>query len=154
MLSVLDIDKIKGLIKLLEESGISEISVEEEGVKITVRKGPLTIVESPGEVIETGSESKPAAGEAAHAIESGAPGRKEILSPMVGTFYRAPSPDVDPFVEEGDVVEKGQTVCIIEAMKLMNEIAAEEKGRIVKILVENTHPVEYGQPLFQYEPVD
>jgi acetyl-CoA carboxylase biotin carboxyl carrier protein len=144
-------DKIRNLIKLLEESGISEISIEEEGVKITVRKGPLTIVESPGEVVETGSEFKSV--EATPSAEGRAPGRKEILSPMVGTFYRAPASDADPFVEEGDVVEKGQTVCMIEAMKLMNEIAADEKGRIVKILAENAQPVEYGQPLFQFEPI-
>lgn len=78
---------------------------------------------------------------------------KEIVSPMVGTFFRAAAPDADPFVNEGEVVEKGQTVCIIEAMKLMNEIPMEEKGKIVKILVENTQSVEYGQVLFLYEPV-
>jgi acetyl-CoA carboxylase biotin carboxyl carrier protein len=78
---------------------------------------------------------------------------KAITSPMVGTFYRSPAPDADPFLEVGDSVEAGQTVCIIEAMKLMNEIEAEFKGRVVQILVENAQPVEFGQKLFLVEPV-
>ena len=75
-----------------------------------------------------------------------------ITSPMVGTFYRAPAPDADPYVEVGDMVEVGQTVCIVEAMKLMNEIESERRGRVVKILVENAQPVEFGQKLFLIEP--
>jgi acetyl-CoA carboxylase biotin carboxyl carrier protein len=75
-----------------------------------------------------------------------------ITSPIVGTFYRAPSPDADPYVEEGDLVRKGQVLCIVEAMKLMNEIESEVDGRIYKILVESAKPVEYGQPLFLIEP--
>ncbi|MBI5711750.1 MAG: acetyl-CoA carboxylase biotin carboxyl carrier protein, partial [Candidatus Eisenbacteria bacterium] len=75
-----------------------------------------------------------------------------ITSPMVGTFYRSPAPDADPFVENGDSVDIGQTVCIIEAMKLMNEIESEFKGRVVQILVENAQPVEFGQKLFLVEP--
>jgi acetyl-CoA carboxylase biotin carboxyl carrier protein len=77
----------------------------------------------------------------------------EVTSPMVGTFYRAPAPDADPYVEIGTIVEVGQTVCIIEAMKLMNEIESEVKGRIVRILVENAQPVEFGQKLFLLSPV-
>ena len=79
--------------------------------------------------------------------------QKAVVSPMVGTFYRSPAPDADPFVEVGDVVEVGQTVCIIEAMKLMNEIEAETKGRVAQILVENTQPVEFGQKLFLIDPL-
>jgi acetyl-CoA carboxylase biotin carboxyl carrier protein len=75
-----------------------------------------------------------------------------VTSPMVGTFYRAPAPDADPYIEVGDPVTVGQTVCIVEAMKLMNEIESEVKGRVVKILVENAQPVEYGQKLFLIEP--
>lgn len=78
---------------------------------------------------------------------------KAITSPMVGTFYRSPAPDADPFVEVGDVVEVGQTVCIIEAMKLMNEIQAEVKGRVVQMVVDNAQPVEFGQKLFLIEPL-
>ncbi|MBI4413864.1 MAG: acetyl-CoA carboxylase biotin carboxyl carrier protein, partial [candidate division NC10 bacterium] len=76
-----------------------------------------------------------------------------IESPMVGTFYRAPAPGAEPYVKEGQVVEKGSVLCIIEAMKLMNEIEAEVKGRVVSVLVENAQPVEYGQPLFLVEPL-
>lgn len=82
-----------------------------------------------------------------------APGQWLITAPMVGTFYRAPAPEAPPFVEVGQVVEKGQTVCIIEAMKLMNEIECEKRGRVVRVLVENAQPVEYGQPLFVMEQV-
>ena len=78
---------------------------------------------------------------------------KPVSSPMVGTFYRSPAPDADPFVEIGDIVEVGQTVCIIEAMKLMNEIEAEVKGRVARILVDNAQPVEFGQKLFLIEPL-
>jgi acetyl-CoA carboxylase biotin carboxyl carrier protein len=94
----------------------------------------------------------PAAESTATAMEA-TNGHPAITSPMVGTFYRSPAPDADPFVEVGDVVEVGQTVCIIEAMKLMNEIEAETKGRVVKILVENAQPVEFGQRLFLLEPL-
>ena len=79
---------------------------------------------------------------------------QEICSPMVGTFYRSPSPDSAPFVQVGDEVEPGQTLCIIEAMKLMNEIEAEQRGRIAKVLAENGQPVEFGQPLFLLEPAN
>jgi acetyl-CoA carboxylase biotin carboxyl carrier protein len=81
------------------------------------------------------------------------PGQIVVTSPMVGTFYRTPAPDSPPFIEEGSAVEKGQTLCIIEAMKLMNEIDAERKGRILKILKEDKGPVEYGEPLFIMEPL-
>ena len=92
-----------------------------------------------------GAEAKPA--------EAAKPDRSvAITSPMVGTFYRAPAPDADPYVEVGDMVEVGQTVCLIEAMKLLNEIEAEVRGRVVQLLVENSHPVEFGQKLFLIEP--
>jgi acetyl-CoA carboxylase biotin carboxyl carrier protein len=90
-------------------------------------------------------------------VDSASPGASEahlltIEAPMVGTFYRAPSPDAQPFVRDGDRVKKGQVVCIIEAMKLMNEIESKVAGRVVKIFVENAHPVEFGQPLFLIDP--
>jgi acetyl-CoA carboxylase biotin carboxyl carrier protein len=94
-----------------------------------------------------------AAGAPGPAGEAGTGSAIAVNSPMVGTFYRAPAPDADPYVEVGTVVEVGQTLCIIEAMKLMNEIEAEVRGRVVRILAENTQPVEFGQPLFMLEPV-
>lgn len=145
----MDIDQIKELIKAVEQSEIGEVVVEEGGAKITVRKGV-------GLLAESGIEPKvpEAVDENPEAKSLEYPDHwKEITAPMVGTFYRAPAPTVPPFVEEGDEVEEGQTVCILEAMKLMNEITAEEKGVIRKILVENAQPVEYGQVLFLYELV-
>jgi len=140
---IMDLDQIRELIKLVNDSDVNEVIVEEGGVKVIVRKGVGVSVtgEETTEAGPTESAEKP------HLY-------KEIKAPMVGTFYRAPAPDAPPFVEVGDEVEEGQTVCILEAMKLMNEIAAEERGIIREILVENGHPVEYGQVLFLYEPME
>ncbi|HEY6194323.1 MAG TPA: acetyl-CoA carboxylase biotin carboxyl carrier protein, partial [Candidatus Eisenbacteria bacterium] len=101
----------------------------------------------------SGPAAEPAPAVAAAPAPEPASRLKAIVSPMVGTFYRSPAPDADPFVEVGDVVEVGQTVCIIEAMKLMNEIEAETKGRVAQVLVENAQPVEFGQKLFLVEPI-
>lgn len=144
----MDIDQIRQLIQMVEQSDVNEVVVEEGGVKIYVRKGAAPVVESKESV--AGEAEK--AGEVTETAEY-PDSWKRIDAPMVGTFYRALSPDAPPFVEEEDVVEEGQTTCILEAMKLMNEIVMEEKGIIKKILVENGHPVEYGQTLFLYEPV-
>ncbi|MCX5726064.1 MAG: acetyl-CoA carboxylase biotin carboxyl carrier protein [Candidatus Saganbacteria bacterium] len=139
-------DVIKKLIKIVEESDITGLAVEEEGMKIEVRreKGGVQAVSGethssvPHAVIP---ETQPKA--EAHHDDGVTP----IVSPMVGTFYRAPSPDSSPYVEIGDFIESGKVVCIIEAMKLFNEIEAEVKGKVVKILVDNAQPVEYGQTL-------
>jgi acetyl-CoA carboxylase biotin carboxyl carrier protein len=100
----------------------------------------------------TAADAGGAASPAAPALPAKTEQHAAITSPMVGTFYRAPAPDADPYVEVGDIVEVGQTICIVEAMKLMNEIESEVRGRVVKILVENAQPVEYGQTLFLVEP--
>lgn len=143
----MDIKKIEKLIKAVEESEINEIIVEENGVRIAIRKG-FFATEDKGEVVtEEGTKIElPEEPEAKYPDTW-----KKIAAPMVGTFYRASHPDADPFVEEGDEVEAGQTVCILEAMKLMNKIETEEAGVIKKICVENGSPVEYGQILFLYE---
>jgi oxaloacetate decarboxylase alpha subunit len=144
----MDIEQVKELIKALEHSKLSEVTVEEDGVKITVRKDGAGKVE-----IGSGSETAaPASSGIKEDVSAETNGLKQVVAPMVGTFYRSSSPDHDPYVEENSEVEIGQTLCIIEAMKLMNEIEAEEKGIIKKILVENGSPVEFGQPLFLYEP--
>lgn len=143
----MDLDRIKELIKIVEESDINEITVEEDGARVTIRKGMR------GE--QAGLETKETAiQEYGTSAGKGYPDNwRSIVAPMVGTFYRAAAPDAAPFVEEGDVVDEGQTVCILEAMKLMNEITAEEKGIIRQILVDSGYSVEYGQELFLYEPV-
>lgn len=148
----MDEKKLKRLIKILDESDLSEITVDEDGVRMTVRKGPLTIIEPGNEAIETSEQETAAAAQAPKAKKTQE--GEVIASPMVGTFFLAPAPGQDPYLEEGDMVDKGQTVCIIEAMKIMNEITAEAPGRITKILVEDGSAVEFGQPLFLYEPAD
>jgi acetyl-CoA carboxylase biotin carboxyl carrier protein len=145
--------EIRRLADLLRDYGLSEVEVEREGVRIRLRREPAPITPvsagpgARGPVPLAGAtpavSPEPAADEA-HMLT--------IEAPMVGTFYRAASPDATPFVRDGDRVKKGQVVCIIEAMKLMNEIESKVAGRVVKVLVENTQPVEYGQPLFLLEP--
>lgn len=151
----LDIEEVKELMKALEESQVDEIVIEGDGVKLTLRRGQLEAASpsSPAqEAVAESSELKPQEVEEKVAVKDYPDSWKEIVSPMVGTFYRATSPDAPPYVEEGDVVEPGQPVCILEAMKLFNEVTAEEKGIIRRICVENAQPVEYGQLLFLYEP--
>jgi oxaloacetate decarboxylase alpha subunit len=139
-------EEIRELVKIVEESKINEITIiEEDGTKIAIRKGVVPTNNEEGVVVEKSEE-------VALSEKKYPDSWKEITAPMVGTFYRAPYPDVPPFVEEGDEVEAGQTVCIIEAMKLMNKIEIEEAGVIKKICLENGSPIEYGQILFLYEP--
>lgn len=146
----MDVNQIRELIKMLETSDVAELVVEEGDVKITLRKGGVT-VEAAG---ATPVEAAPPAQKAGATTEGARPDHwKEIKAPMVGTFYRASSPGAGSYVEVDDEVAEGQTVCILEAMKLMNEIGAEEPGVIREILVENAQPVEYGQVLFVYEPL-
>jgi acetyl-CoA carboxylase biotin carboxyl carrier protein len=158
----MDLQYLKKLIRLLEHSGIDEIEVEEEGVKIRVSKNSLKggagqpIIISGGAMPAAASAALPAATAAPATAEAPAekttPGH-EVRCPIVGTFYRAPAPDADSYVEVGQVVEKGTILCIIEAMKLMNEIESDVAGRVVKVCVDNAKPVEYNQLLFVIEPV-
>ncbi len=144
----MELDDIKILINMLEGTDISEIDIEDEGNRIRIKKHPLEVKTKPS--IDYSENTK--VREETEQEEKNKDGN-EIKSPMVGTFYRAPSPDSEPFVEVGDVIKPGDVLCIIEAMKLMNEIEAETKGRIVDILVGNAEPVEYGQPLFVIKPI-
>lgn len=152
---------IKKLIKLIENSGVDEIELEEEGKKIRIAKhqpmqAPSYQVALPQPAPAAGpvpTASVPAAPTApAPAPPKAEPAYHEIRSPIVGTFYRAPSPDAEPYVEIGHKVRKGSVLCIVEAMKLMNEIESDVDGEIVKILVENAKPVEYNQVLFLIKP--
>jgi acetyl-CoA carboxylase biotin carboxyl carrier protein len=142
------------LIRLVQRTGIGELEVTAGGrtVRISALAGqaaPVTPVQARGPAPAPTAAPAAAPSPAADATDR----LVAITSPMVGTFYRAPAPDADPYVDVGQVVEVGQTVCIVEAMKLMNEIESETKGRIVRILVENAQPVEFGQRLFLLEPM-
>jgi acetyl-CoA carboxylase biotin carboxyl carrier protein len=148
--------QIKELIDLMQGTQVSELEVERGGVRIKIRKDHLP----PEEGHRIPQVQIPLAVEAQQkspSPEGGAKTEQEeyvlIRSPIVGTFYRAPSPEAEPYVEVGEVVKKGQILCVVEAMKLMNEIESEVDGKVVEILVENARPVEYGESLFKIEPL-
>lgn len=158
------IDEIKELIEIVNKTDIAELAVESEGVRISIKKA--IFLQAPpvpqaaahpapqpvrAEPVEPAEPAEPVAAPTQPDLDDDR--YVKVTAPMVGTFYRAPAPDAEPYVSEGDVVEVGQPLCIIEAMKLMNEIESEVRGRIVKILVENEEPVEYGEPLFLIEPL-
>jgi acetyl-CoA carboxylase biotin carboxyl carrier protein len=150
-----ELSELRQLIRLVQRTGIGELEVASGGRSVRISAFSSAPVHAPAAAVSVArpAEAAPAApAPAAGAAGAPASNLKAITSPMVGTFYRAPAPDADPFVENGDTVEPGQTVCIIEAMKLMNEIEAEFKGRVVQVLVENAQPVEFGQKLFLVEP--
>jgi acetyl-CoA carboxylase biotin carboxyl carrier protein len=151
----MDLRKLKTLIDLVSESGIAELEVTEGEDKVRIVKTPTAVAAHVAAPVSIG-HSVPAApvagaGTAAAAAEAEEPVGHIVKSPMVGTFYRSPSPGAPPFIEQGAVVKPGDTLCIIEAMKLLNEIEAEVGGTVTKILVDNGQPVEYGQPLFVIE---
>lgn len=148
-----DVNQIKDLVKLLESSEVTEISIEEGDTKIVVRKGGAAPAAAPVAASVAAPAAAAAPAPAAPAEGARPASWRTVVAPMVGTMYRAGSPGAAAFVEVGDTVAEGQTLCILEAMKLMNEIAAEEAGVIREIPVENAQPVEYGTVLFYYEPV-
>ena len=160
----MNIKEIKEMINLMNENSLTELEVEKDGMRIRLKKGPsgeITMDDPRNKVIHPGSVSvqpmiqtatpQPSR-ESAAEKSSVSKNLLEIKSPMVGTFYRAPSPESPSFAEIGQDLEVGHVICIIEAMKLMNEIKSEIKGKIVDILVDNAEPVEFGQPLFLIEP--
>ncbi|HVP57794.1 MAG TPA: acetyl-CoA carboxylase biotin carboxyl carrier protein [bacterium] len=147
---------LKSLIQLVESSNVEEIEITRWWTKVRITKSrpnPDSRRDNGAIVVEVPrpAEEKPAATVAAQAAQA-QQDLVEIKSPMVGTFYRAPSPGAKPYVDVGEMLQSGQVVCIIEAMKLMNEIESSVAGRLVKVLVENGQPVEYGQPLFLVSP--
>jgi acetyl-CoA carboxylase biotin carboxyl carrier protein len=146
----MDIRKIKKLIELLEESGINELEIQEGEESVRISRGGGTQV-APQPAAPQPAAPAPAP-EATPEPETQAPAPEPeghpVRSPMVGTFYNAPSPDAPPFVEEGQVVQAGDVLCIVEAMKMMNQIEADKSGTIKAVLVENGEPVEFDQPLF------
>lgn len=146
----MDLRKLKKLIDLVEESGISELELTEDGEKVRISRN-FTAAAPMQQYAPVQYSAAPAAAPAPAAAAAAAPAEEEghaVKSPMVGTFYRSPSPDAKAFVEVGDTVAVGDTLCIIEAMKLLNEIEADKAGVIKKILVDNGQAIEYGEPLF------
>ena len=153
-------DEIRELIKLVEASGIDELEVSRWGRKVRIRKNVASGNEQPRKapdksslpVVSSLNEVTVDVSQEENKEDIDHSKYHEIKSPMVGTFYRAPAPDAEPYVKEGDRIKVGQVLCIIEAMKLMNEIEADKSGTIVKILIENAQPVEYNQTLFLIDP--
>ncbi|MDH7462426.1 acetyl-CoA carboxylase biotin carboxyl carrier protein [Chitinophagaceae bacterium 26-R-25] len=159
----MDFKQIQELIRIINRSNIGELTIEEKGFKVTIKQkqdniqqvvaaAPQMIAAAPAAALPAASAAAPVAEKAKPAAETTASNLITIKSPMIGTFYRRPSPDKPIFVEVGDEIAPGKVVCIIEAMKLFNEIESEVKGKIVKVLVEDSTPVEYDQPLFLVEP--
>jgi len=153
--------EIRDLIDFISSSGLDEVNIETQEFKISVKKNKpvmTTIAEAPvavasaAQAVEVPAVAPAATGAPATEAPAAENNYIEIKSPMIGTFYNTPNPESDPFVSEGDTVKVGQTVCIIEAMKLFNEIESEFSGKIVKVLVENSSPVEFDQPLFLVDP--
>ncbi len=158
----MDIKQIQELIKFVSRSGVNEVAIEQENFKITIKTNqtpvyvnaalpaaaapqPVAPAAVPATTVEVKAPSAPVAEDTSKYIT--------IKSPMIGTFYRSSSPDKPSFVNVGDEIGAGKVICIIEAMKLFNEIESEVSGRIVKVLVDNASPVEYDQPLFLVEPI-
>jgi acetyl-CoA carboxylase biotin carboxyl carrier protein len=160
----MDLKEIQNLIRFVAKSGASEVKLETGDVKITIRTGSdkpeTTIIQQPQQVavpapvpVETPAPAAPAKEAPAEAEKADDTSKYiEIKSPIIGTLYRKPSPDKPAFVKVGDTISAGDTVCIIEAMKLFNEVESEVSGKIVKVLVEDSSPVEFDQPLFLVDP--
>jgi acetyl-CoA carboxylase biotin carboxyl carrier protein len=146
------IKEIKDMINLMNENGLTELEVEKDGVRIRLKKGAGGAYEKAVEYVIP--QSGPVHSEKAAPVQEKAEKKNtvEIKAPMVGTFYRSPSPEAAPYVNTGDSIEPGQVVCIVEAMKLMNEIKSEVRGKIIEIQADNAEPVEFGQVLFIIEP--
>jgi acetyl-CoA carboxylase biotin carboxyl carrier protein len=148
----MNIKEIKEMIQLMNENGLTEIEMEKEGLKIRLKKGASGVEHAIyQEVRPAMAAPRSAESEAREAPKPAAAAKAVIKSPMVGTFYSSPAPDAPPFVQPGSQVQVGQVICIIEAMKLMNEIKSEVSGKIAEILVNNGDPVEFGQALFRVE---
>lgn len=157
----MDIKEIQNLIKFVAKSGASEVKLETEDIKITIRTGPLDQPSETTNVQQVPMANAPSAPPAQDANTTTTQDSKDtaeedkyitIKSPIIGTFYRKPSPDKGPFVEVGDTIGKGDVLCVIEAMKLFNDIESEVSGKIIKVLVDDSSPVEFDQPLFLVDP--
>jgi len=154
----MDLRKLKTLIDLVSESNVSELEITEAEGKVRIVKSapvvaaaPVTYSMTPSNMVPQVAQPAEAAPAAAVAAAPAAPVGHTVKSPMVGTFYRSSSPGAKPFVEVGDTIKEGETICIVEAMKILNEIEADKSGTVTQILVDNGQAVEYGQPMFVIE---
>ena len=153
----MDLKQIHDLIKVVNKSNIGEISIEDKDGKVTIKQkeDKITVTSAPAQTVYAAAPAAPSAAAPVASAPAAAPAADNLItikSPMIGTFYRRASPDKPMLAEEGTEVSAGKVVCIIEAMKLFNEIESEVKGTIVKILVEDASPVEFDQPLFLVQP--
>jgi len=152
----MNIKEIKEMINLMNENGLIELEIEKDGMRIRLKKtgsADLEASSAPVLVERTRVSPQQAQEENIESAERATAKTIEIKAPMVGTFYRAPSPEAPPYVEVGQIIEPGQVICIIEAMKLMNEIKSEVKGKILEIFADNAEPVEFGQAMFLIKPL-
>ncbi len=153
---MIDLEFLERLIQAIDASGLDSIEIERGGTRVRLAKtppaAPMSALAAPAAAPLAAPAASAAGVEAADAAPPGASNLVDIPSPMVGTFYRSPAPDAPSYVDKGKRIAKGDTLCIIEAMKLMNELESEVDGTIVEILVENAQPVEYGQVLFRVDP--
>jgi acetyl-CoA carboxylase biotin carboxyl carrier protein len=149
----MDLNLIKKLVKLVDSSEITDLEIEEEGLRVKIAKKirgvhaaaqPQIMAHAPAPTEQASKSSDEKSAEKTEKAEN----THEVRSPIVGTFYRAPAPDADPYIQIGDTVSEGSVLCIVEAMKLMNEIESDVSGKVLKVLAENGKPVEYNQPLF------
>lgn len=158
----MELDRINELIDLMKERGLSELQYESGGEKVKLVLGPgpgqvqsLAYVPAPQAAIAPGEAAGPGAPASAGSAEAEAESNTVTIdSPIVGTYYRSPSPESPAFIEVGDDFDEDTVLCIVEAMKVMNEIKAERRGKIIEVLIENGQPVEFGQPLYRIEPAD
>lgn len=143
------------MINLMNENSLMELEIEKDGTRIRLKKTNAGITQEIREpvIIARETQQQIKIQESGQGIRKAAEKTVEIKAPMVGTFYRAPQPEAPPYAEAGQIIEPGQVICIIEAMKLMNEIKSEIKGKVIEVLVDNAEPVEFGQPLFLIEPL-
>ena len=153
----MDLRKLKKLIDLVEESGIAELELTEGEEKVKIcrhnenQQAPMQYIQQPQQIMPPAQPAPSAQDAKTDGVKTPAASGKQITSPMVGTFYRSSSPDAAPFVDIGTPIKKGDTLCIIEAMKILNEIESDQEGVIKQILIDNGQPVEFGEPLFIIE---
>jgi len=146
----MNIKKVRELVEIMNDNDLTEVEIEQDGVKVRLAKKAYGVIEPSAQPVAHRKEQiMPSESGLKETPKDG----KEIKSPMVGTFFRAPSPEMEPYVEVGSVIQKGEVLCIVEAMKVLNEVKAELSGRITKICVENAEPVEFEQVMFLIEPV-